>query len=195
MTGSEEDCSKQEDGGLDEDQSRVGLHVVDLLPGVVLQTGGVDKEIPSPQSGQTKAEQETFQVEESFEEETEGGEHSEPEEENSVRHSAAERSQATAATCPQAERIPGKISEAESEKTQQDQREEVQGEGQTVVDGVPPGQARPGLELLQHKVHPSLPLNVLTLLVTVLQLGPDIIEIIKQLLQTNYQMTERERKG
>ena len=59
--------------------------MVDLLPGVVLQAGGVDQEVSPAQSGQAKGEEETFQVDESFEEESEGGEHSEPEEDHSVR--------------------------------------------------------------------------------------------------------------
>ena len=82
------------------------------------------------------------------------------------------------------------MSEAESAETNQAEREEVEAEGEAVVDGVPPGQAGPALQLLQHKVHPPLPLHVLALLVSVLQLGPDVVEVVKELLQTNYQMRE-----
>ena len=51
-----------------------------------------------------------------------------------------------------------------------------------MVESVASGETVAGLQLVQNKVHSSLPLGVLTLLVTVLQLGPDVVEVVVELL-------------
>ena len=51
-----------------------------------------------------------------------------------------------------------------------------------MIERVPSGQSVAGLELVKDKVHPPPPLDVLALLVAVLQLGPDVVEVVEQLL-------------
>ena len=72
----------------------------------------------------------------------------------------------------------------EVDGAEQGQREggQVGDRGEPVVDGVPGGQASTALQLVQDKVHPPPPLGVLALLVTVLHLGPDVVEVVEELL-------------
>ena len=51
-----------------------------------------------------------------------------------------------------------------------------------MVECVASGESVAGLELVKNKVHPPPPLDVLALFVAVLQLGPDVVEVVKQLL-------------
>ena len=51
-----------------------------------------------------------------------------------------------------------------------------------MIERVPSGQSVAGLELVKNKVHPPSPLDILALLVAVLQLGPDVVEVVEQLL-------------
>ena len=51
-----------------------------------------------------------------------------------------------------------------------------------MVESVASGETVAGLQLVQNKVHSPLPLGVLALLVTVLQLGPDVVEVVVELL-------------
>jgi len=52
-----------------------------------------------------------------------------------------------------------------------------------VVDGIPGGESFARFELIKNKVHPSLPLHVFTFRVPIFKFGPNIIEILIQLLR------------
>ena len=141
---------------------------------------GIDKEVPAKQSWQSEAEEETLKVHGRFSNEEQNGEDSEPLEQCLVGHRAAECPEGAASVSSQAQWVD--IHKVESVEADQEQRDEVQREGEAVVEGVAGGQGLAGLELVQHKVHPSLPLHILALLIPVLQLCPDVVEIVKQFL-------------
>ena len=52
-----------------------------------------------------------------------------------------------------------------------------------MVEGIADGEGLADLELVKDKMHPSLPLHILALIVSVLQLCPDVVEIVKQFLR------------
>ena len=141
---------------------------------------GIDEEIPAKQSWQSQAEEETLEVHCSFSDKEENGEDSEPLEQSLVGHRAAECPEGAASVSSKAERV--NIHEVERVEADQEQRHEVQREGEAVVEGVAGGQGLAGLQLVEHKVHPSLPLHILALLISILQLCPDVVEIVKQFL-------------
>ena len=51
-----------------------------------------------------------------------------------------------------------------------------------MVESISGGERVARLELIQNKVHPSLPLNIFALLITILQLGPDVVEVVEEFL-------------
>ena len=80
----DEDKSQDDPDSLQEDNDGVDLNVVNLLSEVVLQLVSVDEEIPAKQSRNTKTEEETLDVDDSFDHQENRGEDSEPFEEISV---------------------------------------------------------------------------------------------------------------
>ena len=79
-------------------------------------------------------------------------------------------------------RVKTKDSEVESVEENQGQSDEVRDDREAVIEGVSSGQSVTCLELVKNKVHPSSPLDVFALLIAVLQLGPDVVEVVEQLL-------------
>ena len=51
-----------------------------------------------------------------------------------------------------------------------------------MIECVASGESVASLELVKNKVHPPPPLDVFALLIAVLQLGPDVVKVVKQLL-------------
>ena len=80
----DEDKSEDDTDGLQEDNDGVDLNVVNLLSEVVLQLVSVDEEISAEQSRNAKTEEETLDIDDSFDDQENRGEHSEPFEEISV---------------------------------------------------------------------------------------------------------------
>ena len=79
-------------------------------------------------------------------------------------------------------RVKTKDSEVESVKENQGQSDEVRDDREAVIEGVSSGQGVTCLELVKDKVHPPSPLDVFALLIAILQLGPDVVEVVEQLL-------------
>ena len=79
-------------------------------------------------------------------------------------------------------RVKTKDSEVESVEENQGQSDEVRDDREAVIESVSSGQGVTCLELVKNKVHPPSPLDVFALLVAILQLGPDVVEVVEQLL-------------
>ena len=79
-------------------------------------------------------------------------------------------------------RIETKDSEVESVEENQSQGDEVRDDSEAVIECVASGESVASLELVKNKVHPPPPLDVFALLIAVLQLGPDVVKVVKQLL-------------
>ena len=79
-------------------------------------------------------------------------------------------------------RVKTKDSEVESVEENQGQSDEVRDDREAVIESVSSGQRVTCLELVKNKVHPPSPLDVFALLIAVLQLGPDVVEVVEQLL-------------
>ena len=79
-------------------------------------------------------------------------------------------------------RVKTKDSEVESVEENQGQGNEVRNNSEAVIESVSSGQGVTCLELVKDKVHPPSPLEILTLLIAILQLGPDVVEVVEQLL-------------
>ena len=73
------------------------------------------------------------------------------------------------------------LGEVEREEDDDGEGDEVEQQGESVVEGVPGGEGLAVLELVEHEVHPPLPLGVLALLIAVLELGPDVVEVVEEL--------------
>ena len=79
-------------------------------------------------------------------------------------------------------RVKTKDSEVESVEENQGQGNEVRNNSEAVIESVSSGQGVTCLELVKNKVHPPSPLDVFALLIAILQLGPDVVEVVEQLL-------------
>lgn len=79
-------------------------------------------------------------------------------------------------------RVEAEGGEVDGAEEDEDEGEQVGEGGEAVVQRVAGGQGVAGPQLVQHEVHPAAPLHVLALLVTVLQLGPDVVEVVEELL-------------
>ena len=79
-------------------------------------------------------------------------------------------------------RIETKDSEVESVEENQSEGDEVRDHSEAVIECVASGESVASLELIKNKVHPPPPLDVFALFIAILQLGPDVVEVIKQLL-------------
>ena len=62
LDGRDEDKSEDDANSLQEDDDRVYLNVVDLLPEAVLQLVRIDEEVPAEQARDAETEQEAFDV-------------------------------------------------------------------------------------------------------------------------------------
>ena len=73
------------------------------------------------------------------------------------------------------------LGEVEREENDDGEGDEVEEQGESMVESVPGGEGLAVLELVEHEVHPPLPLSVLALLIAVLELGPDVVEVVEEL--------------
>ena len=65
----DEDKFKKNKSCVEQNQHGVGCNTENCLVGVIFQTGGVDQEVSAKESRHTKAEQETFQINDGLSEE------------------------------------------------------------------------------------------------------------------------------
>ena len=79
-------------------------------------------------------------------------------------------------------RVKTEDSEVESVEENQGQGDEVGDDSEAVIERIASGESVACLELVKDKVHPPPPLDILALLVAVLQLGPDVVEVVEELL-------------
>ena len=79
-------------------------------------------------------------------------------------------------------RVKTKDSEVESVEENQGKGDQVGDDSEAMIESVSCGQGVTCLELVKDKVHPPSPLDVFALLVAILQLGPDVVEVVEQLL-------------
>ena len=95
LEGSDEDEPQDDTNSLQEDHDGVDLNVVNLLSEVVLKLVSVDKEISTKQSGNAETEEETFHIDDSFDDQEDRAEDSEPFEQIPVGDVADEGSSST----------------------------------------------------------------------------------------------------
>ena len=197
---------------MQEDDDGIDLNVVNLISEVVLQLVSVDEEVSAEQSRNAKTEEETLDIDDSLDHQENRGEYSEPFEEISVGEVTDEGTSSTfrpdgcceggvsvlrlgpeeagpAGGVLALTEVQGRQGRLQAEHREVDGVEQGESEGgqvgdcgEPVVQSVPGGQTPAALQLVQHKVHPPPPLNVLALLVSVLQLGPDVVEVVEELL-------------
>ena len=67
--GEDEDKFEENKHCVEQNQHGVGCNTENRLVRVILQTGGIDEEVSAKESRHTKAEQETFQIDDGLSEE------------------------------------------------------------------------------------------------------------------------------
>ena len=212
LEGSDENEPEDDTDSLEQDHNWINLNVVNFLSEVVLQLVSIDQEISAKQSGNSKTEEETLDIDDSLDHQENRGEYSEPFEEISVGEVTDEGTSSTfrpdgcceggvsvlrlgpeeagpAGGVLALTEVQGRQGRLQAEHREVDGVEQGESEGgqvgdcgEPVVQSVPGGQTPAALQLVQHKVHPPPPLGILALLVTVLHLGPDVVEVVEELL-------------
>ena len=137
LDGSEENQLEDNQHCSEEHEDRVGRDGEYFLVKIVLEAIGIDQEVSAKESWHSQAEKQTFQVYDSFGEEDKTGEKSEPFEKFSVWEGASEAVISTRFACAESERVKSKVGEVECVQEDDDERNEVRDECETVVNCVP----------------------------------------------------------
>ena len=104
---------------------------------VVLEIVSVDEKVSAKESRHPEAEEETLEVNNSFGEECEASDESKPFHQVLVWVVAGESVVSTFVRCAESERVKSEVSEAECEDENNDERDGVEEESETMVNGVP----------------------------------------------------------